>query len=416
MLTTTRRKFLSAVSASTAAVSSGLVSLTPLAPRFLLESAAYGAEQRGDTILVVVQLSGGNDGLNTIVPYADENYRASRTTLAIAKSQVLKIDDSVGFHPSLKGFARLLEAQQLAIVQGVGYPNPNRSHFESMDIWHTAHQKADKQQGGWIGRALDAQHKEWKKQSDTPALHLGDEAQPLALAARDVATPSVRSLERFKLETSGDAARRSMIQTTTQLPRTEASDLLKFVQTSAAAALEASRRIEEAARDYKTPVKYPTTPLATRLKSVAQLIDAGLATRIYYVAIDGWDTHAQQAAAHAALLEQLGDAVAAFTEDLVHHGHGERVVTLMFSEFGRRVKENASRGTDHGAAAPVLLAGAKVKSGLIGKHPSLTDLDDGDLKHHTDFRQVYAALLERWLGWPAAPIVGEMHRPLEVLA
>src|SRR5690606_24453461 len=145
------------------------------------------------------------------------------------KNQVLKIDDNVGFHPSLQGFARLLDEQQLAIVQGVGYPNPNRSHFESMDIWHTAQQHPDKQQGGWIGRALDAQHEQWKKQSDTPALHLGDEAQPLALTARDVATPSVRSLERFKLETSGDDSRRSMIQTTTQLPRSQASDLLKFV-------------------------------------------------------------------------------------------------------------------------------------------------------------------------------------------
>jgi uncharacterized protein (DUF1501 family) len=414
-MSTTRRRFVSAISAATAAVSSGMVSLSPLAPQFLLETAAFGAERKGENILVVVQLSGGNDGLNTVVPYNDDVYRNARASLAIGKNAVLKIDHQLGFHPSLKGFATLLEAKQLAIVQGVGYPNPNRSHFESMDIWHSAHTKVDKQQGGWIGRALDAHKTELAKLSDTAAMHLGDEPQPLALAAREVATPSVRSLERFKLETGGDPTRRSMITSTTQMPRESKSDLLKFVQTSAAAALAASQRIEAAAKDYKTPVQYPATALATKLKSVAQLIDAGLATRIYYVAIDGWDTHSNQAAAHAALLEQLGDAVAAFTEDVIHHGHGDRVVTLMFSEFGRRVKENASRGTDHGAAAPLFLAGSKVKPGLIGKMPSLTDLDDGDQKHHTDFRAVYAALLEKWLGWPSAPILGDEFKSVEVV-
>lgn len=413
---TTRRSFVSAVSAASAAVGSGLVSLSPLAPRFLVESAAHGADRRGDSILVMIQLTGGNDGLNTVVPYQDENYRKHRASLAIGKDQVLKIDDRHGFHPALRGFAKLLEAGQLGIVQGVGYPNPNRSHFESMDIWHSAHTKVDKQQGGWLGRAFDVNTARWQKQPDTVALHLGDEPQPLALAARDTATPSIRSLERFKLETGNDPARRNMITTATQLPRESQSDLLKFVQTSSTAALATSQRLENAARDYKTSITYPQSGLAARLKSVAQLIDAGLTTRVYYVALDGFDTHSNQAAAHQSLLEQLGSAVAAFTDDLVEHGHGERVLTVMFSEFGRRVQENASRGTDHGAAAPLFLAGAKAKPGLIGQHPSLTDLDDGDLKHHTDFRAIYAALLEQWLGWPAAPVIGEMFPPADILA
>jgi uncharacterized protein (DUF1501 family) len=412
---TTRRKFVSAISAATAAASSGLMSLSPLAPRFLLETAALGAERSGENILVVVQLSGGNDGLNTVVPYGDDRYRAARVSLAIDKSQALALEQGLGLHPSLSGFAKLWENQQLSIVQGVGYPNPNRSHFESMDIWHAAQAKPEKQQGGWLGRTFESQKDSLAKRADSVALHLGDEPQPLALASRSIATPSVRSLERFKLETGGDPARRSMIETATQLPRTTGSDLLKFVQTTTAAALEASQRIEAAAKDYKTPISYPTTVLATKLKSVAQLIDAGLATRVYYVALDGWDTHSNQAAAHAGLLTQLGDALAAFVEDLAAHGHGQRVATLVFSEFGRRVKENASRGTDHGAAAPVFLAGGKVKAGLIGKHPPLDDLDDGDLKHHTDFRQIYAALLENWLGWPSAPILGDMFKPLELL-
>ncbi|HTN76961.1 MAG TPA: DUF1501 domain-containing protein [Pirellulaceae bacterium] len=405
----TRRLFLSSASAL---ASTGLISLAPAAPRFLVESALLGAERRGENILVVVQLSGGNDGLNTVVPYADEQYRRARHSLAINKQAVLKIDDQCGFHPSLKGFARLWEARELAIVQGVGYPNPNRSHFEAMDIWNSGHSEVAQQRSGWLGRALDLHKTE--STSDTIALHLGDEPQPLALTARGVATPSVHSLERFKLDTSGDEMRRSAIQTSTQLPRTNQNELLKFVQTTSTAALAASQRIEAAAKNYQTSVKYPTSALAGKLKNVAQLIEAGLSTRIYYVAIDGWDTHSNQAAAHASLLEQLGDAVAAFTADLTQHGHGQRVVTLMFSEFGRRVQENASRGTDHGAAAPLFVAGAKVQAGLIGKQPSLTDLDDGDVKHHTDFRSVYAGLLEHWLKWPAAPVLGEKFAPLAV--
>lgn len=413
-MSTTRRSFLTALSATTTAVSSGWLSLSPLAPRFLTESIACAADQqRGEQILVVIQLSGGNDGLNTIVPYRDDGYRSQRSTLLLGAEQVLKIDDELGFHPSLKGFAKLWENKQLAIVQGVGYPNPNRSHFESMDIWNTAQAKPDKRQGGWLGRAIDKQPVA-REQADSLALHIGEETQPLALAAREINTPSIRTLERFKLDTQGDMALRGKIETVARLPRDSQNDLLKFVQQRATSALAASERLEAAAKDYRTSVTYPTTALATKLKSIAQLISAGLTTRVYYVAIDGWDTHSLQGPAHAALLQQLGDAVAAFTEDLGQQGHGDRVATLMFSEFGRRVAENGSRGTDHGAAAPLFVAGGKVQAGLIGKHPSLSDLDDGDLKHHTDFRAVYAGLLEHWLKWPSAPILGPDITPLAV--
>jgi uncharacterized protein (DUF1501 family) len=179
--------------------------------------------------------------------------------------------------------------------------------------------------------------------------------------------------------------------------------------------LEVSRRIEAAAKDYKTPVAYPGTGLARKLKQAAQLIDAGLSTRVYYVALDGFDTHSQQADAHSGLLLQLGDALAAFAEDLQTHGHLDRVTTLVFSEFGRRLEENASQGTDHGAAAPVFLIGSKVKPGLVGKHPSTTDLEDGDVKFAVDFRSVYASLLTQWLNWPAAAILGGEFQPAEVL-
>jgi uncharacterized protein (DUF1501 family) len=412
MLTTTRRKFLAAVSA---AASSGLVSLSPRAPGFLCEAAAAGAEIPGDKILVVVQLSGGNDGLNTVIPYKDEVYRRRRPSLGIGEDRVLKVEGDIGLHPALTGMVTLLENRRLAIVQGVGYPNPNRSHFESMDIWHTAYTKPQDRAAGWLGRALDARRQVLAQATDPPAMHLGPENQPLALAARDVPSPSIRSLDQFKLETGGNGQQREAIVAAAKSPRGAASDLLKFVQTRTTSALEVSRRIEAATKDYKTPVDYPGTDLAQKLKRIAQLIDAGLATRVYYVALDGFDTHSDQRDAHAGLLGQLGGALAAFADDLAAHMQLDRVVTLVFSEFGRRVEENASRGTDHGAAAPVFLVGSRVSPGLIGKHPRLDDLADGDVKFHTDFRSVYAAVLEQWMGWPAAPILGEGFAPAAVI-
>jgi uncharacterized protein (DUF1501 family) len=303
----------------------------------------------------------------------------------------------------------------LAIVQGVGYPNPNRSHFESMDIWHTAHTKPQDRATGWLGRSFDAHQMALAAVTDPPALHLGHEDQPLALAARDVPTPSIRSIDQFKLETGGNERLRDAIVAATKTSRAGDNDLLKFVQTRATSALEVSKRIEASAKDYKTPVNYPGTDLAQKLKRIAQLIDAGLATRVYYVALDGFDTHSDQGDAHSGLLSQVGGALAAFAEDLQAHMQLDRVLTLVFSEFGRRVEENASRGTDHGAAAPLFLVGNRVKPGLLGTHPRLDDLDDGDVKFHTDFRAVYATILDQWLGWPSAPILGDGFKPAEVL-
>ena len=247
------------------------------------------------------------------------------------------------------------------------------------------------------------------------AIHLGAEQQPLALAAEKVRTPSIRSLDRFRLQDGGDSKLRSTIGQLSSQQRKD-DGLLSFVQTSTEAALETSRRIEEATRGYETPIVYPDSELASKLRTVAQLIDAGMRTRVYYTSIDGFDTHSRQEAAHAALLRQVGDATAAFVRDVSHHGHAERVAVVAFSEFGRRVAENASEGTDHGAAAPMFVAGAGVRPGLIGGHPSLSDLQDGDLKHHTDFRQVYAAILDSWLGWPSAAVIGQAFQPIELFA
>src|SRR5262245_29601909 len=393
-----RRKFLATLTGGSA-----VISLGGQVPAFLAQAAAAETAGGKDTILVVVQLTGGNDGLNTVVPYNHDAYRKARPKLAIAAGDVLKIDDALGLHPSATGLSELLQAGKLAIVQGVGYPDPNRSHFESMDVWHTCHRKGgNPRTTGWLGRFLDAAQR--STAVDASAIHIGFEKQPLALAAEKVRVPSFASPESFRLQDGGSPQLRDAIHSLTRRDQEQPDPLLGFLQSSTTSALATSDRLAEALRDYQTPVAYPTSALATRLKTVAQLIDADLKTRIYYVELDGFDTHSQQAAAHGALLQQLGGAVRAFVEDVAHHGHGDRTLVMSFSEFGRRVAENASEGTDHGAAAPMFLAGSRVQVGLVGKHPSLDDLDDGDLKFHTDFRQVYATLLEQWLGWSSTKI------------
>jgi uncharacterized protein (DUF1501 family) len=306
-----------------------------------------------------------------------------------------------------------LEAGKLAIVQGVGYPDPNRSHFESMDVWHTCQRKGTPRSTGWLGRFLDASQE--SAGVDAPAVHVGPEKQPLALAAERVRVQSFGSPESFRLQDGGSRQLGDAIRGLANGEMQPSDPLLGFLQSSRTSALAASERIAEALRDYQTPVTYPDSALATRLKTIAQLIDAGLKTRVYYVELDGFDTHSQQAAAHAALLQQFGGAVRAFVEDVAHHGHADRTLVMSFSEFGRRVAENASEGTDHGAAAPMFVAGSRVRAGLVGEHARLDDLDDGDLKFHTDFRQVYATLLERWLGWPSKSVLGGEFKPIEVL-
>jgi uncharacterized protein (DUF1501 family) len=408
----TRRDFLKRT-----ATGATLLSLAPTVPQFLLNASAVAAASasKGENILVVIQLSGGNDGINTVIPYGDDVYHKNRFNTRIDKGAVLKIDDYLGFHPSLTGFAELLQDHRLAVIQGIGYPNPDRSHFSSMDIWHTAARDAEKMRRmtGWVGRYLDKYYA--GAAGDSAALHLGQDRQPLAVVATSVRVPSVANIDGFKLNLGGSPQLAPIIESAAKAQREGArgDDLLGFLQQSTVTAILSSKRMQEAVQQYKTSVQYPGTGLASRMKTVAQLIDAGLTTRIYYLTLDGFDTHSNQAATHAAQLKELGDATAAFMKDLKEHGHDQRVMTMTFSEFGRRVKENASRGTDHGAAAPMFLAGAKVKSGPIGKHPSMTDQDEGDLKHHTDFRQVYAAILEKWLGADSKAVLGAAFTPVQ---
>ncbi len=409
----TRRGFL-----KTSLGSASMVALGPTVPGFLGRTAARAesADRPGarDTILVVVQLSGGNDGLNTVIPFRDPQYARLRPTLRIPTDRVRRINDDLGLHPSMTALADLLQENALCIVQGVGYPNPDQSHFRSMDIWHAGSTAATLTEG-WVGRAL-------RGVPGAASFHLAgqNEAAPLALAGAPVRVPSVASLADFQLRVGAaggaDARRqRELIEAAAPAPSAPPADLLDFVRQTAASTYATTRRLQAIGRDYRPGVPYPATALANHLKLAAQLIDASLGARLFYVSVDGFDTHASQAEAHANLLREVSEALSAFYRDLAGRGHRDRLLILTFSEFGRRARENGSRGTDHGAAAPMLLLGGRVRPGVIGAHPSLTDLEAGNLRHHTDFRQVYAAVLDRWLGVSARQVLGQDYRPVDIL-
>lgn len=386
-------------------------------PTFLSRSAtAARAEKPGETILVVVQLVGGNDGLNTVVPHGMDGYQKYRRALRLNKPSLLNVNGDVGLHPSLGGLAKLLEAGRLSIVQGVGYPNPDRSHFRSMEIWESARTEVGALETGWLGRALDA--RPTAPGADAMGVHVGKQGLPLALRSRRSDVPSLESLEQYRLQLAGgtsekDAARAAM----DGVARADRRDdpLLGFLRRSTLAAYESSRRLESITKPAPGNSKYPNYGLSKRLELIGQLIKSGFGTRIYYTALDGFDTHANQLGAHAALLTELGDSLKAFHDDLSAAGQSDRVAVVAFSEFGRRVAENASGGTDHGAAAPLFVVGPVAASGLVGAHPTFDKLDDGDLIHHTDFRRVYASLLQEWLGVEAAPIVGAGFTPMGLL-
>jgi len=383
----TRRDFLRTYS---------LLALAPAVPGFLARTARAAPPQRDGRVLVVIQLDGGNDGINTVVPFADEGYAKHRKALRLPKERLVKVNDSVGLHPALGEFGKLLEAGKLAVVQGVGYPNPTRSHFRSMAIWHTARLDAEEQAGlGWLGRGLD-------EAPGASSLLVGSGPPPVALRGRRAVASALERIEDFTLAAGADPRK--------ALPRDEpADDLAAFVRRSMLDAYATADRLKAVAG--ADGGRYPGTGLAGRLRLVARLMKTGVGARVLYTTQGGYDTHSAQLGAHSNLLFELAGAVRAFLDDLTAAKLADRVTVLAFSEFGRRVQENGSSGTDHGTAGTVFLAGPGVKGGLVGKTPSMTDLEGGDLKMGLDFRRVYAAVLEDWLGLPAqAALSGTFER------
>jgi len=393
------------------------------------------ATGKDGTILVVLQLAGGNDGLNTLVPYADDAYHRARPRLALPKEQILTINHHVGLNPKLTGLKSLYEDGHLAIVQGVGYPNPNRSHFRSTEIWQTASDADRNETHGWLGRYFDNC---CSGADPTIGVAIGEE-MPQAFAAKNstgitfsrpeqfrwrasasntghMSTEEIffRQLNGFDEENTPAATDGASIGT---LPGTSKSDLstLDFLQRTALDAQLSSDKILAIARKYKSTVSYPQGQLAASLNIIARMIAGGLATRVYYASQGGFDTHAGQFNTHGRLMTELNDTIAAFVADLKRQGNFERVLLITFSEFGRRVAENANGGTDHGTAAPMFVLGGRVKPGLFGKHPSLTDLDHGDLKFNTDFRSVYGTVLDSWLNTPSQIVLGRKFPSLAIL-
>jgi uncharacterized protein (DUF1501 family) len=405
----TRREMLKA-----AINGSALVALSPTVPAFLAQSARAAGPDRDGRVLVVIQLEGGNDAINTLVPFADEGYARNRKTLRIPQKGLIRVNDRVSLHPALRGMGDLLQRGHLALVPGVGYPNPNRSHFQSMAIWQTARLDPEDLNGpGWIGRSLDERLGTAATPSPTggAALFIGAETPPTALRGR---RSSATSLERIEDLTLPRGSARSLVRTPLTIGQGTPDDLGAFVRRSMLDAYTSAERVAELTRGRAAvaEVSYPNTTLAGRLKTVSQLLKADLPSRVFYTGQSGYDTHAGQSNTHYGLLNELSGAVKAFLDDLTAAKLAERVTVLCFSEFGRRVAENSSEGTDHGTAGLVFLAGPKVRAGLHGSVPSLTDLVDGDPKISTDFRRVYAALLEDWLGLPSISPLGTKFEPM----
>ena len=376
-------------------------------PGFLARTALAMTPRRDDRILVVVQLTGGNDGLNMVVPFADDRYQRARPTLRVRPEQALRLDDVLGLHPEMKALKRLFDDGRMSVVTNVGYPNPDRSHFRAMDIWHTADPELRSTADGWLGRFADL--KATDDAAAPPALHLDGEALPLALKTRRAPVPSIRDIAAFRLpESAGEWS--NLIAA----PRENAAADLLFVQRVAVAGCANARRIEHLSQASTAEVPYPDYGLAQRLRQVAQLIGADFGPRVYYTSLGGFDTHARQALAHGPLMRELSESISAFQADLAQRGLEQRVALMTFSEFGRRVAENAGQGTDHGVAAPLLLVGAGVKAGIHGPPPDLENLLEGDVRHSVDFRSVYAAALEDWLGVAREPILGPGFAPAQL--
>ncbi len=412
----TRRDFVKSALGATV-----LASLNPQ-----LNRSAQAADRRRNAdqpVLVIVELAGGNDGLNSLIPFDNDIYGRSRPTLRLRGNEVLKINDQLGFHPSLAGFRRLYDEGNFSVVQGVGYPNPNGDHDKAMLDWQSAQPHQTNRQTGWVGRAID--NCSPLSTSNVTAMLVGQTQQPFCLNAERAIVPSIHSLPDYTLQTNGNAKSRPdlhrLLVEATELPRPRSNNrLLEVVQKNNLAAYAASQRIEQVIENRSTSAgNYPQFPLARQLSTIAQIIGADTGIRIFFTGfggdgIGGFDNHASQRDNHAALLRHLAESVAAFVDDLARQNLLDRVVLMTFSEFGRTLQENGRKGTGHGSAAPIFLAGGKLKGGLVGPHPSLSELENGGPKHHTDFRRVYATMLKNWLGFDSRSVLGARFDPLDL--
>jgi len=431
----TRREFL-----STGIKGLGLVAASAYVPAFITRTARAVAPETDATILVVLQLSGGNDGLNTVVPFANDLYYKARPTIGIPKASTLKLNDQLGLHPSLAPLKAEFDAGHLAIIQNTGYPNPNRSHFRSMEIWHTAaDSNGPRLINGWLGRYFDAQCTGADPHKVIENADIGvsfGKIMPQAFRNTANVGLAIDNPGTFQWNASGETIglareQEAIFKRLNQPGGVSASPMssfatlgaiddsapetLDFLRHTAMNAMLAGDRIRSILGKDKGRVSYPQSELGNQLGMISKLISGGFPTRVYYAYQGGFDTHANQLGTHARVLADVAQAIGSFRNDLRDQKNSARVLILAFSEFGRRVAENGSAGTDHGAAAPVFLFGDQLKAGIHGHAPDLATLTDGDISHETDCRQVYATVLERWLGTRSEPLLGHSFQTLPVI-
>jgi uncharacterized protein (DUF1501 family) len=365
------------------------------------------AQTASDRTLIVVQMAGGNDGLNTVVPFTDPLYLKMRPTLGIPETKVLPLDTRLGLHPNLQPLQKLWNDGHLAIVEGVGYPNPSLSHFQAMDIWQTLDLTGNGSEG-WLGKLVSG----LVDQDGHPfkALDVGVQTAQ-ALQSITTQVPTVASVQSYRLypdpvdADGGNTRLQALMKLYNSYPGT--APYAALLDTTALSAQDGSRQLRQADATYRPAVTYPKGPFADGLKVLAEAIVQGLGLRVGYVTLGGFDTHANQAATHDVLMQTLANGVSAFYSDLAAHGKADNVVVMTWSEFGRRVEENGSLGTDHGTAAPMFILGSPVNKGIYGEPPSLSSLDEnGNLKYTVDFRSVYATVLDRWMGASSKDVLG----------
>ncbi|GAB1307537.1 DUF1501 domain-containing protein [Urechidicola sp. KH5] len=379
-----------------------------MVPSFMKAFENFAANTFGHKRLVVIQLSGGNDGLNTIVPYRNDIYFKKRPKLAVTKNEVLNVDGDLGFHPSMKAFKELYDQGYVSIINNVGYPNPNRSHFRSTDIWHTASNSNENWQSGWIGRYLDHygsnpydaievdSHLSLALKGEKAFGIANDNPYLMYSSSRD---PFFNKLEKYNADEH------------------LSEHNLGYLYKTMIEAKSSAKYIFETSKTHASKYEYPNNPFAQQLKTTAQFINSGLSTQVYYASLGGFDTHANQKGQQERLLKVYANSVAAFVNDLKKNDTFKDTLILTFSEFGRRVKQNASGGTDHGTASNVYLIGEHLKKpGFYNNAPNLSNLDNnGDLKFEIDFRRVYATVLKDWLKVDDGKILNKQFATLNIV-
>jgi uncharacterized protein (DUF1501 family) len=384
-----------------------LATVSVLVPKFLKALEAGSLVPPGNKVLVILQLSGGNDGLNTVIPYRNDFYYKARPRIGIEKNKVLSLTDEAGLHPALTGLKELYDNGSLGILNNVGYPNPDRSHFRSMDIWHTGSDSREYWTTGWLGRYLDAQCKGCDK--PTYALEL-DDTLSLAMKGEEAKAIAMKDPKRL----FGTANQRFFKEVMMQYKDEPGEQPVDYLYKTLSETISSADYIFEKSKLHPSKADYPKTELGQSFKTIASLIFSDINTKVYYVSLGSFDTHINQQVQQQNLFTQMNDAVKAFVKDLKDNGRFNDVLLMTFSEFGRRVSQNASGGTDHGTANNMFLIGGALKQkGIINTLPDLADLEEGDLKYKVDFKNVYATVLKNWLSTDDAAILKKKYDYLD---